>query len=69
MLEGYATGIGGGLISQPPFLLLSPTPSEPDDRAEISWTIFRRRTKPDRDSCPVADSEKKKPTKYKLRNS
>lgn len=49
--------------------VLSPTPFEPDERAEISWTIFRRRMKPERDSCPVAAPEKKKPTEYKLRNS
>lgn len=41
-------------------LVLSHTAFELDDRAEISWTIFRSRMKLDRDSCPVADFREEK---------
>lgn len=58
------------MISQLPFLFrLSHTPNESDDRAEISWTIFRSKMKPDRDSCRVAHSGKKKPSEYELRTA
>lgn len=49
-------------------LVLSHTAFEPDDRAEISCTIFRSRMKLET-AAQWRTSEKKKPIKYKLRNS